>query len=43
MIRTTDGAPYDLVTKTFLQITRGVPVDEALFRAPGLSPRPGPK
>jgi len=35
LIRTTDGAPYDLVTKTFLQIRRGVPVDEALFRAPG--------
>ena len=33
-IRTTEGAPYGLVTKTFLQIRRNVPVDEALFRPP---------
>lgn len=35
LVRTTDGAAYDLVTKVFLQIRRNVPVDEALFRAPG--------
>jgi len=35
LIRTTDGAPYDLVTKTILQIRRNVPVDDALFRPPG--------
>lgn len=34
LIRTTDGASYDLVTKTFLQIRRNVPVDDALFRPP---------
>jgi len=33
-IRTTEGAPYGLVTKTFLQIRRNVPVDETLFRPP---------
>ncbi len=38
VIRTTDGAPYDLVTKTFLQIRRNVPVDDALFRLPGGTP-----
>ena len=27
-VRTTEGAPYGLVTKTFLQIRRNVPVDE---------------
>src|SRR5262249_2625533 len=35
LIRTTDGAPYDLVTKTFLQVRRNAPVDDALFRPPG--------
>jgi hypothetical protein len=35
LIRTTDGASYDLVTKIFLQIRRSVPVDDALFRPPG--------
>jgi hypothetical protein len=33
-IVTSDGAPYDTVTRTFLQIRRNVPVDEALFRPP---------
>jgi hypothetical protein len=31
---TSDGAPYDTVTRTFLQIRRNVAVDEALFRSP---------
>ncbi len=31
---TSDGAPYDNVTRTFLQIRRSVPVDDALFRPP---------
>ena len=34
VVRTTGGAPYDLVTKTFVQVRR-LPVDDALFRAPG--------
>ncbi len=34
LIRTTDGASYDLVTKTLLQVRRNVPVDDALFRPP---------
>jgi hypothetical protein len=33
-VRTSDGAPYDTVTRTFLQIRRNVPVDDALFRPP---------
>lgn len=33
-VRTSDGAPYDTVTRTFLQVRRNVPVDEALFRPP---------
>jgi hypothetical protein len=33
-VQTSDGAPYDTVTRTFLQIRRNVPVDEALFRPP---------
>ena len=33
-VMTSDGAPYDTVTRTFLQIRRNVPVDDALFRAP---------
>jgi hypothetical protein len=33
-VRTSDGAPYATVTKTFLQIQRSVPVDDALFRPP---------
>ncbi len=35
MVRNTDGAPYDLVTKLFLQVRRNVPIDDATFRAPG--------
>ena len=35
MVRSTDGAPYDLVTKLFLQVRRNVAIDDALFRAPG--------
>jgi hypothetical protein len=31
-VRTSDGAPYDTVTRAFLQIRRNVPVDDALFR-----------
>jgi hypothetical protein len=33
-IRTSDGAPYSTVTRTFLEIRRNVPVDDALFRPP---------
>ena len=33
-VRTSDGASYDTVTRTFLQIRRNVPVDDALFRPP---------
>jgi len=33
-VQTSDGAPYDTVTRTFLQIRRNVPVDDALFRPP---------
>lgn len=33
-VRTSDGAPYDTVTRTFLQIRRDVTVDDALFRPP---------
>ena len=33
-MRTSDGAPYSTVTRTFVQIRRNVPVDEALFRPP---------
>jgi hypothetical protein len=33
-VRTSDGAPYDTVTRTFLQIRRNVAVDDALFRPP---------
>jgi hypothetical protein len=33
-VRISDGAPYDTVTRTFLQIRRNVPVDDALFRPP---------
>jgi photosynthetic reaction center cytochrome c subunit len=34
-IQTSDGAPYGLVTKTFLEIRRNVAVDDGLFRPPG--------
>ena len=34
-VQTSEGAPYGDVTRTFLQIRRNVPVDDALFRAPG--------
>jgi len=33
-VKTSDGAPYATVTRTFLQIRRNVPVDDALFRPP---------
>jgi len=33
-IRSSDGAPYATVTRTFTQIRRGLPVDAALFRPP---------
>jgi hypothetical protein len=33
-VRTSSGAPYDTVTRTFLQIRRNVAVDDALFRPP---------
>jgi hypothetical protein len=33
-MRTSDGAPYGTVTRTFLQIRRDVAVDDALFRPP---------
>jgi hypothetical protein len=34
-VRTSTGAPYDTTTRTFVQIRRDVPVDDALFRPPG--------
>jgi hypothetical protein len=36
-VRTSDGAPYDTVTRTFLQIRRNAAVDDALFRPPSES------
>jgi zinc protease len=33
-VRTSDGAPYASVTRTFLEIRRNVAVDDALFRPP---------
>ena len=33
-VKTSDGAPYATVTRTFLQIRRNVAVDESLFRPP---------
>ena len=33
-VQTSDGASYDTITRTFLQIRRNVPVDDALFRPP---------
>jgi len=33
-VRTSDGAPYDTVTRTFLQIRRNAAIDEAAFRPP---------
>jgi hypothetical protein len=33
-VRITDGAPYSLVTRTFLQIRHNTPIDEALLRPP---------
>jgi hypothetical protein len=33
-MQTSDGAPYDTVTRTFVQIRRNVAIDEALFRPP---------
>jgi hypothetical protein len=33
-VQTSDGAPYDTMTRTFLQIRRNVAVDDALFRPP---------
>jgi hypothetical protein len=37
-VTTSDGAPYDTVTRTFLQIRRNVPVDDALFKKPSEGP-----
>ena len=34
-VRTSEGATYGEVTRTFLQIRRNVAVDDALFRPPG--------
>jgi hypothetical protein len=36
--RSSDGAPYDTVSRTFLQIRRDVAVDDALFRPPAERP-----
>jgi len=33
-VKTSDGAPYATVTRTFLQIRRNVAIDDALFRPP---------
>ena len=33
-VRTSDGAPYDTVTRTIMQIRRNVPVEAAQFRPP---------
>jgi hypothetical protein len=33
-VRTSDGAPFATVARTFLQIRRNVPVDDAVFRPP---------
>ena len=33
-VLTSDGASYDTVTRTFLQVRRNVAVDDALFRPP---------
>jgi len=33
-VQASDGAPYSLVTRTFLEIRRNVAVDDALFRPP---------
>ena len=33
-LRLSDGAPYSTATRTFLQIRRNVPVDDALFQPP---------
>ena len=35
-MQVSDGAPYDTVTRTFLQIRRNVAVDDALFRPPAV-------
>lgn len=37
-VQASDGAPYATVSRTFLQIRRNVPVDDALFRPPAASP-----
>jgi hypothetical protein len=37
-VTTSDGAPYDTVTRTFLQIRRNVPVDDAAFKKPSEGP-----
>jgi hypothetical protein len=34
-VQTSDGSPFGLVTRTFLEIRRNVAVSDALFRAPG--------
>ena len=33
-VQSSDGAPYDTITRTILQIRRDVPVDAAQFRPP---------
>ena len=33
-VQSSDGAPYDTVTRTFLEIRRDVPVDAAMFQPP---------
>jgi hypothetical protein len=37
-VQTSDGAPYAAVTRTFLEIRRNVPADDALFRPPVAQP-----
>jgi hypothetical protein len=34
LVQTSTGAPYDLVTRTFLQIRHNIPIDDALLRPP---------
>jgi hypothetical protein len=34
-VRTSTGAAYDMVTRTFLQVRHNVPIEEALLRPPG--------
>ena len=34
LVRSSTGAPYDMVTRAFLQIRPGVPVSDSLLRPP---------